>query len=88
MSAQTEPIAQLTDLERSIRQNVLNRTGQRIHALHVAVVNDCVVIQGRTATYYVKQLALQGVFDALGPRWPTRIDLKIQVGNAGTMQDD
>ena len=41
----------------AIRQRIESRLGQRIRGLTIRVANDRVVLEGRCATYYTKQLA-------------------------------
>ncbi len=43
---------------------VTTRTGRRVRELRVEVRHDRVVLRGRTATFHVKQLALQGAQEA------------------------
>ncbi len=53
----------LTD---QITRLVQSRTGGRIRGLVVEVVGGDVVISGRTASYYVKQLATHAALDLAG----------------------
>lgn len=54
----------VNDREEQIRQVVDSRTSGRIRGLQVAVVEDSkVVISGRAATYYSKQLATHAALD-------------------------
>jgi hypothetical protein len=66
-------------LELAIKCRILHRTASRIRMLGVEVTGDRVVIRGRAASYYLKQLALQGVFDVIGRAGATRIELDIDV---------
>jgi hypothetical protein len=68
-------------LERSIERQVMQRTCRQIQALEVKVSHNLVVLRGRTPSYYVQQLALQGVLDVLESTGPMRIELNIQVAS-------
>ena len=67
-------------LERAIERQVMQRTWGRIQALEVKVSPNLVVVRGRAPSYYVEQLALQGVLDLVEPAEAMRIQLNIQVG--------
>jgi hypothetical protein len=84
----TQRVSQLANLEQAITERIVQRTGQRIKSLRVEVNQDRVIIQGRAATYFLKQLALQGVFDVLGPRCPTRVQLDVQVVSRSPVEAD
>ena len=68
-------------LERAIERRIMQRTWGRIQALEVKVSHNQVVIRGRAPSYYVEQLALQGVLDLVESSGTIRIELNIQVGN-------
>jgi osmotically-inducible protein OsmY len=51
-------------LEERVEQVVQSRTSGRIHGLRVQVQNGRVVLSGRTATYYNKQLATHAALEA------------------------
>ncbi len=55
------PISIREQVERVVR----SRTGGMIRELRVDVLDDRVVITGRTATYYTKQLATHAALDLL-----------------------
>ena len=67
-------------LERAIERQVMQRTWGRIQALEVKVSPNLVVVRGRAPSYYVEQLALQGVLDLVEPAEAMRIQLNVQVG--------
>jgi hypothetical protein len=46
----------------------------------VRVSHDLVIVRGRAPSYYVEQLALQGVLDLVEASGAMRIQLNIQVG--------
>jgi hypothetical protein len=68
-------------LERAIERQVMQRTSGRIQALEVKVSHNRVLVRGRAPSYYVEQLALQGVLDVIESAGAMRIELNIQVGS-------
>jgi len=52
-------------LEQELTLQIRARTGQRVRELAVEVWPDCVVLRGRTTSWYVKQLAQHSVRLAL-----------------------
>ena len=68
-------------LERAIERQVMQRTWGRIQALEVKVSHDLVIVRGRAPSYYVEQLALQGVLDLIESASTMRIELNIQVAS-------
>jgi hypothetical protein len=59
-----ETIEDTRTLEERVEQVVLSRTSGRIHGLRVQVQDGRVVISGRTATYYNKQLVTHAALEA------------------------
>ena len=51
-------------LAEQIEQAVQTRTGGRVRGLRVHVVDGCVIISGRTSTYYNKQLVTHAAMEA------------------------
>ena len=51
-------------LQESIEQHIRSRTGGMIRGLKVEIFAGEVILTGRTATYYNKQLATHAVLDA------------------------
>ncbi len=51
----------LAELERHVN----TRTSRRVRNLAIELVPEAVILRGRASTYYVKQLAQQGVRDVL-----------------------
>jgi len=51
----------LAELERHVNA----RTSRRVRNLAIEMVPEAVILRGRASTYYVKQLAQQGVRDLL-----------------------
>jgi len=66
-------------LERAIERQVRQRTWGRIQALEVKVSHNRVVVRGRAPSYYVEQLAVQGVLDVTEPAGAIRIELNFEV---------
>lgn len=89
MSTDQEGAAQAVEaeqaLERAIERRVMQRTCGRIRALEVKVRHNLVIVRGRAPSYYVEQLALQGVLDLVGSAGAMRIQLNIQVGGPPTL---
>jgi hypothetical protein len=65
----------------TIERCIVQQTWGRIQALKVEVTGNGVIVYGHATTYYLKQLALRGVLDAIEIGGPMRIELKIQVGS-------
>lgn len=51
-------------LAEQIEQAVQSRTGGRVRGLRVHLVDGCVIISGRTSTYYNKQLVTHAAMEA------------------------
>jgi hypothetical protein len=67
-------------LEQNIKEQIAHRTRVQVQQLEVLVICDRVIIKGRVSCYYLKQLVLQGVRDAVGPTSSKRIELDVEVG--------
>jgi hypothetical protein len=67
------------ELEQAIKHRIVQRTGGRIRMLEVEVIGSRVVINGCAPCYYLKQLALQGVLDVIGPVDIMQIELDVQL---------
>jgi len=67
-------------LARAIERQIVQRTWGRVRALEVEVTDNRVIIRGRAPSYYLEQLALQGVLDVIEAAGAMRIELNIQVG--------
>ncbi len=52
-------------LEWQLERQVQSRTGHRIRDLAIRLDQERVILNGRAATYYLKQLAQHGVRDIL-----------------------
>jgi hypothetical protein len=66
-------------LEQAIKYRIVQRTARRIQRLQVEVIDNRIVIRGRAASYYLKQLALQGVLDVLDSEGATSIEINVEV---------
>lgn len=69
------------ELARTIESQIDLRTWRRIHRLRVDVAEDRVVVHGRAASHYIKQLALVAVLEVLGSPSLAETELDIQVGH-------
>ena len=77
----SEPAA--TDLNSHEERWIEQRTGGRVHSLGVEAVGDRVIVHGHTGSYYVRQLALAAVQEALEAaesEQPEQVELDIEVG--------
>ena len=72
----------LVDLERVLEHRIAQRTWGRIRQLRVEVTPERVTVHGFTLLYYIKQLALQVVLEALRAADSGVIEIDIQVGPA------
>jgi hypothetical protein len=70
---------QVAELEQAIKDRIMQRTGGRIQLLDVEVKDNEIVIHGRAPSYYLKQLALQGVLDVIDSAHATRVQIDVQV---------
>jgi hypothetical protein len=66
-------------LKLAIWDQIMKRTGGRIRKLEVEIMENGVVIRGCVPRFYLKQLALRGVFDVLGATADNRIELNVDV---------
>jgi hypothetical protein len=80
MSAEQVIESRLPDLEQAIRDRIVQRTADRIRGLGVEATGDRIVISGRAATFHLKQLAIQGVFDVIGSRHKNQhVEIDVQI---------
>ena len=63
MLTTTSPKPGQQQVERTVEERIIGRTGRRLRWLQVENVGPCVVVRAVSPTYYVKQLALQAVLD-------------------------
>jgi hypothetical protein len=66
-------------LEQAIKDRIVNRTGGRMQALTIERTDRELFVRGSVPSYYVKQLALQGVLDVLHSDHQTRIACNFQI---------
>ena len=64
-------------LQQAIRDEIVRRTGGRVHMLEVEGKGELVVIRGWTSCYYLKQLAIQAVLEVVGFARPIRVELDV-----------
>jgi hypothetical protein len=69
-------------LEEAIRHSIAHRTKVRLPTLVIEVTPKRVLLSGSVPTYYLKQLALQGVFDAVGAARGIQIEINVDVRGA------
>jgi hypothetical protein len=79
MVANENALPQPEVLEQAIRRSIVQRTGRRIPALQVQVTEGCVVIRGHAASFHLKQLALEGLVEAIGSVGAMQIQFDVQV---------
>ena len=72
--------AESTGLEQELTRRIQDQTGRRVRELDVQVLPDVVVLNGRTTSWYVKQLAQHIVF---GMALHRSVRNAITVGRAG-----
>jgi hypothetical protein len=70
-------------LAERIARQIDRRTFGRVRRLHVARTDRGVVVQGQSPSYYIKQLAIRAVYEALGRQDETPVSLDIRVGAGG-----
>jgi len=85
MTTGQEAVQQAPDLRQAIERQIAQRTWGRIHRLEVEVIDDRVIVRGRSSSYHVKQLALEGVLDVIGSDGKPRVDLEILVETSPTI---
>lgn len=69
-------------LEQAVRRRIVQRTWGRLRQLQVEVGSQRVVVRGSSPTYYLKQLALAAVQEAL-PATPVELDIRVAKGESG-----
>jgi hypothetical protein len=58
-----------------------------VDALEVEVIEKRVVVRGRVASFHLKQLAIQGVFDIIGSNSESTLEIDLQVIVVPLVQD-
>jgi hypothetical protein len=88
MSADQQGLPRTTEaeqaLERAIERQITQRTWGRLQGLEVRVSHDQVIVRCRAPSYYMEQLALQGVLDLVGSAGAMRIQLNVEVSGPPT----
>jgi hypothetical protein len=80
MLAETSPELERMELEGIIERQIAQRTWGRVRQLRVDVTPDRIVVHGYTSSYYVKQMALEGVLDVLRSGNAMPVELDVEVG--------
>ncbi len=81
MLVQGPALVREAELAGVLERQIAQRTWGRIHRLRIEQVNDRVVVQGWTSSYYVKQLALLAVHEVLeATSVAVACDVDIEVG--------
>lgn len=70
---------QMSDLEQAIKRQILLQTRGRVRQVEVEFIGKRVVIRGRAPSFYLKQLAIQGVLEALGHSVSNQIEIVVEV---------
>jgi hypothetical protein len=74
----TEKVVSYEDgFVRQLSEHIDCRTWRRVRDLQVKVRDGQLVIEGKTLSYYVKQLALQAIRDVVGTT-PFAINIEVQ----------
>jgi hypothetical protein len=79
MSTERETGLRSPNREQAIWHQIMERTVGRIRTLEVEVIDNRVVIRGHAPSYYLKQLALQGVQDVIDPKEATIVEFNVEV---------
>jgi len=66
-------------LEQAVKDRIVDRTGRRMQALAVELTDGELVVRGAAPCYYVKQLAIQGVLDALHGDRDVKVKFNCQI---------
>jgi hypothetical protein len=66
-------------LQQEVESHVQARTGRRVRDLAIELRSERVILRGRAASYYVKQLAQQGVREVL-PHVELENDITVLAG--------
>jgi hypothetical protein len=82
MSANEASQPQSPAFEQRIRNRIVERTGGRVRALEVDHIEDRVVVHGCTASYYLKQLALEAVLEVVGHAGAGGVEFDIRVADS------
>src|SRR5262249_48301712 len=69
-------------MQQTITRRIRQQTNGRIQLLEVEVQGGTVIVRGRSPSYYIKQLALQGVLDVLAADGRMRVEHNIEVADS------
>jgi hypothetical protein len=74
-------------MQQTITRRITQRTSGRVQLLEVEVKGDTVIVRGRSPSYYIKQLALQGVLDVLAAHASMHFVHNIEVADSPAHRD-
>ena len=66
-------------MQQTITRSIRQRTNGGVQFLEVEVKGDTVIVRGRCPSYYMKQLAVQGVLDVLAAKGSMQVAYTIEV---------
>jgi hypothetical protein len=87
MIATQETLPRLADLEQAIQLRIVERTCGRIQGLEVEASGDRVFIRGRAASFHLKQLAIQGIMEAMDSPTSPRLQVELQISVSPAKRD-
>ena len=67
-----------------LERQIVQRTMGRVRRLKLEVRGNCVVIQGFTSSYFVKQLAIEAALEVLRPALGEQLELDVQLSVIGS----
>jgi hypothetical protein len=78
MHHENTPAPERTGLQEVLEPRLQQRTWGRLRDLRVQILGNRVIVQGQTDSYYVKQLAIQTLLDALeGSEWIPDVEIDV-----------
>lgn len=80
MALTFESAQQRQELERAIRERILQMVEARVRELNVSVKSDRIHVGGQAESHYVKQLVLQAAVEAIGAanKLPIRLSINVK----------
>lgn len=70
--------AERSGLQDVLEPRLLQRTWGRLRDVRIEVAGNRLIVQGQTDSYYVKQLAIQALLDALeGSEWIPDVEIDV-----------
>ena len=71
------PLLNIGEQAQSMERQIMQRTWGRVRQLRVEAKDDRMIVHGFTASYYVKQLAIQAILDVVDPDLPVFMDIQV-----------